>query len=62
MPRRLTGDRQQHCAVALVDLVTTGRFNLLDDLLALPGQADPSLGPESSPVVSRRRLPLGPRG
>ena len=34
---------QQHVSVALVDLVTTRRFNLYVDLLELLGQADPSL-------------------
>ena len=41
---------QQHVSVALVDLVTTRRFNLYVDLLELIGQADPSLAPEP-PVV-----------
>jgi hypothetical protein len=41
---------QQHVSVALVDLVTTRRFNLYVDLLELLGQADPSLAPEP-PVV-----------
>ena len=41
---------QQQVSVALVDLVTTRRFNLYVDLLELLGQADPSLAPEP-PVV-----------
>jgi hypothetical protein len=41
---------QQHVSVALVDLVTTRRFNLYVDLLELFGQSDPSLTPEP-PVV-----------
>ena len=41
---------QQHVSVALVDLVTTRRFNLYVELLELLGQSDPSLAPEP-PVV-----------
>jgi hypothetical protein len=37
---------QQRVSVALVDLVTTRRFNLYGDLLELIGQTDPSLTPE----------------
>jgi hypothetical protein len=41
---------QQHVSVALVDLVTTRRFNLYAELVNLLGQTDPSLLPEP-PVV-----------
>ena len=52
---------QQHVSVALVDLVTTRRFNLYVDLLELIGQADPSLTPEP-PVVYAAACRLGARG
>ncbi len=41
---------QQHVSVALVDLVTTRRFNLYSDLLEFLGQADSALAPQP-PVV-----------
>lgn len=41
---------QQRVSVALVDLVTTRRFNMYLDLLEHLGQTDPSLAPEP-PVV-----------
>jgi hypothetical protein len=41
---------EQHVSVALIDLVTTRRFNLYMDLLEVLGQSDPSLEPEP-PVV-----------
>ena len=43
---------QQHVSVALVDLVTTRRFNLYVDLLELLGQADPSLAHEPPAVYA----------
>ena len=43
---------QQHVSVAVVDLVTTRRFNLYVDLLELIGQTDPSLAPEPSAVYA----------
>jgi hypothetical protein len=43
---------QQHVSIALVDLVTTRRFNLYADLLELLGQADPSLEPAPPPVYA----------
>jgi hypothetical protein len=38
---------QQRVSVAIVDLVTTRRFNLYGDLLDDLGQVDPALGPEA---------------
>ena len=52
---------QQHVSVALVDLVTTRRFNLYSDLLELLGQADSSLAPEP-PVVYAAACRWGARG
>jgi len=43
---------QQHVSIALVDLVTTRRFNLYVDLLEMLGQADPSLSPEAPAVYA----------
>jgi hypothetical protein len=45
---------QQHFSVAVVDLVTTRRYNLYVDLLELLGQADPSLAPERPCAAARR--------
>jgi hypothetical protein len=43
---------QQRVSVALVDLVTTRRFNLYGDLLDLMGQSDPSLEREASALYA----------
>jgi hypothetical protein len=43
---------QQQVSVAIVDLVTTRRFNLYVDLLELLGEADPSLTPEPPAVYA----------
>jgi hypothetical protein len=43
---------QQNVSVALVDLVTTRRFNLYVDLLEAIGLSDPSLAPEPPPVYA----------
>ena len=42
----------QGVCVALVDLVTTRRFNLYADLLELIGHTDPSLTPEPPPLYA----------
>ena len=54
---------QQHVSVAIVDVVTTRRFNLYADLLGLIGQADPSLCRRRHrftprPAVARARATL----
>ncbi len=43
---------RQNVAVAIIDLVTTRRFNLYGDLLELIGQTDPSLAPEPPPLYA----------
>jgi hypothetical protein len=43
---------EQQVSIALVDLVTTRRFNLYVELLELIGQADPSLEPEPPGVYA----------
>ncbi len=43
---------QQSVSVAMIDLVTTRRFNLYGDLLELIGQTDPSLAPEPPPLYA----------
>jgi len=43
---------QQHVSVAIVDVVTTRKFNLYSDLLDLIGHADPSLAPEAPPLYA----------
>ena len=43
---------QQHVSVALVDLVTTRRFNLYFDLLQFLGQSDPSIESEPPPIYA----------
>ncbi len=46
---------QQRVSAALVDLVTTRRFNLYVDLLEQLGQTDPSLAPEPPVVYAAAR-------
>jgi hypothetical protein len=43
---------QSRMSVTIVDLVTTHDFNLYAELLELISQADPSLGPEPSPLYA----------
>jgi hypothetical protein len=43
---------RQNVSVAIIDLVTTRRFNLYGDLLELIGQADPSLAAEPPPLYA----------
>lgn len=42
----------QGVCVAVIDLVTTRRFNLYSDLLDLVGHTDPSLTPEPPPLYA----------
>ena len=43
---------QQRVSVAIVDLVTTRKFNLYGDLIGLISQSDPSLTPEPPPLYA----------
>lgn len=43
---------QNQVSVAIVDVVTTGNFNLYAELLALIGKSDPSLGAEPPPLYA----------
>jgi hypothetical protein len=43
---------RQQVSVAIVDLVTTRKFNLYSDLLDLIGHTDPSLAPEPAPIYA----------
>jgi hypothetical protein len=43
---------QQDVSVAIVDLVTTGQFNLYGDLLDQLGHADPALAPDPPPLYA----------